>query len=187
MYKIFATITLILSVTVVLSAQDVQESNQKKITIGIDALPSIGGFANVNFGFMHNSGKNEAVIFGFTGQVPDEDVGVIGIWPSYRLYPVGEGILKGIFVEGGFGVGFINWDHGKEEVSAITFWPGINLGYRWSSDFGLSVSPYAGVNYGIGEVKASDGTVKTFKNDDGSESEITGLSPSIGLQISSSF
>ena len=72
-------------------------------------------------------------------------------------------------------------------MSTITFWPGINLGYRWSSDFGLSVSPYAGVNYGIGEVKASDGTVKTFKNDDGSESEITGLSPSIGLQISSSF
>ena len=36
----------------------------------------------------------------------------------------------------------------------------------------------------FGEVKASDGTVKTFKEDDGSESEMTGsLGPSIGLQI----
>ena len=93
------------------------------------------------------------------------------------------GILKGIFLEAGFGVGFINWDYGKEEVSAITFWPGANLGYKWSSNFGLSVSPYAGVNYGIGEVAASDGTVKKFE--DGGE--LTGLSPSIGLQISSVF
>jgi len=180
MNKFFATIILMLSITSILPAE---ESTSKKITIGIDALPLIGGFANVNFGFMHNSGKNEAVIFGFTGQVPDEDLGVIGIWPSYRLYPIGEGILKGVFLEAGFGVGFINWDYGKEEVSAITFWPGANLGYRWSSDFGLSISPYAGVNYGIGEVKSSDGTVKTFE--DGTE--ITGLSPSFGLQISSSF
>jgi len=91
--------------------------------------------------------------------------------------------LKGIFLEAGFGVGFINWDYGKEEVSTITFWPGINLGYKWSSQFGLSLSPYAGINYGIGEVKASDGTVKTFE--DGTE--LTGLSPSFGLQISSCF
>ena len=187
MYKILTTITLILSITVVLSAQDVQESNHKKITIGIDALPSIGGFANAQFGFLHNNGKTEAVIAGFNGQDPDENLGFVGIWPSYRLYPIGEGILKGLFLEAGFGVAFINWDYGKEEVSAITFWPGINLGYRWSSDFGLSISPYAGINYGIGEVKASDGTVKTFKNDDGSEREMTGLQPSIGLQISSSF
>ena len=72
MYKILATITLILSITVVLSAQDVQESNQKKVTIGIDALPLIGGFANAQLGFLHNNGKTEAVIAGFTGQDPDE-------------------------------------------------------------------------------------------------------------------
>ena len=183
MYKILTTITLILSITVVLSAQDVQESNQKKVTIGIDALPLIGGFANAQFGFLHNNGKTEAVISGFTGQDPDENLSFVGIWPSYRLYPIEEGILKGIFLEAGFGVGFINWDYGKEEVSAITFWPGANLGYKWSSNFGLSVSPYAGVNYGIGEVAASDGTVQKFE--DGSE--LTGLSPSIGLQISSVF
>ena len=172
-----------LSITSILPAQDVQESTQKKVTIGVDALPLIGGFANAQFGFLHNNGKNECVIRGFTGQDPDEDLGFVGIWPSYRLYPIGEGILKGIFFEAGFGVGFINWDYGKEEVSTITFWPGINLGYKWSSKFGLSLSPYAGINYGIGEVKASDGTVKTFE--DGTE--LTGLSPSFGLQISSCF
>jgi len=183
MNRILATIILMLSIASIVPAQDVQQSTQKKVTIGVDVLPLIGGFANAQFGFLHNNGKNEGVIRGFTGQDPDEDLGFVGIWPSYRLYPIGEGILKGIFLEAGFGVGFINWDYGKEEVSAITFWPGINLGYKWSSKFGLSLSPFAGINYGIGELKASDGTVKTFE--DGSE--LTGLSPSFGLQISSCF
>ncbi len=183
MNRILVTTILMLSIASILPAQDVQESTQKKVTIGIDILPLIGGFANAQFGFLHNNGKNEVSIAGFTGQVPDEDLGVVGIWPSYRLYPIGEGIFKGIFLEAGFGVGFINWDYGKEEISAITFWPGVNLGYKWNSKLGLSLSPYAGINYGIGEIKASDGTVKTFE--DGSE--LTGLSPSFGLQISSCF
>ena len=152
MNRILATIILMLSITSILPAQDVQESTQKKVTIGVDVLPLIGGFANAQFGFLHNNGKS-------------------------------EGIFKGIFLEAGFGVGFINWDYGKEEVAAITFWPGINLGYKWSSKFGLSLSPYAGINYGIGELKAIDGTIKIDK--DGNE--FGGILPSLGLQISSSF
>ena len=105
MNRILATIILMLSITSILPAQDVQESTQKKVTIGVDVLPLIGGFANAQFGFLHNNGKNEVSIRGFTGQVPDEDLGVVGSWPSYRLYPIGEGILKGIFFEAGFGVG----------------------------------------------------------------------------------
>ena len=168
----------------VLPAQDVQQFTPKKVTIGIDLLPLIGGFANAQFGFLHNNGKNEVSIGGFTGQNPDEDLGFVGIWPSYRLYPIGEGILKDIFLEGGFGVGFINWDYSKEEVSAITFWPTVNLGYRLSWNFGLSVAPYVGGNYAIGKVEASDGTVKTFE--DGSE--LTGsFGPSFGLELGYMF
>ena len=59
----------------------------------------------------------------------------------------------------------------------LAFWPTINLGYRWRSNFGLSVAPYAGDSYGIGEVEASDGTVKTFE--DGTT--LTGFGPSFGL------
>tara|TARA_B100001245_G_C22670941_1_gene328380 strand:- start:100 stop:336 length:237 start_codon:yes stop_codon:yes gene_type:complete len=63
-----------------------------------------------------------------------------------------------------------------------------NLGYRWSWNFGLSIAPFIGGNYGIGKVEASDGTIKTFKEDDGSESEITGsLNPSIGIEIGYMF
>ena len=69
-------------------------------------------------------------------------------------------------------------------MSSITFWPTVNLGYRWRWDFGLSIAPFIGGNYGIGKVEASDGTVKTFKEDDGSESEITGsFGPSLGISI----
>ena len=180
MYKIFATIILMLSI---ISISLAQESTLKKITIGTDILPLTAGFANAQFGFLHNSGKNEAVIGAAIGQMPDEDLSFLGIFPSYRLYPIGEGILKGIFVEGGVGVDFINWDYVKEEVSAIAFWPSVNLGYKWSFDFGLSLAPHIGGSYGIGEVKASDGTVKTFE--DGST--VTGFGPSLGLQIGYMF
>ena len=59
MNRILATIILMLSITSILPAQDVQESTQKKVTIGVDVLPLIGGFANAQFGFLHNNGKND--------------------------------------------------------------------------------------------------------------------------------
>ena len=178
MYKIFATMILMLSI---ISSSIAQESTPKKITIGTDLAPLAFGAPNAYIGLTHN---NEIGIAAFSGQDKDENLSFIGIFPSYRLYPIGEGTLKGIFVEGGIGIGFINWDYVKEEVSAISFWPTVNLGYKWSFDFGLSLAPYIGGNYGIGEVKASDGTIKTFE--DGSE--LTGsLAPSFGLQIGYSF
>ena len=51
------------------------------------------------------------------------------------------------------------------------------------SNFGLSVAPYAGDSYGIGEVEASDGTVKAFE--DGTT--LTGFGPSFGLQLGYMF
>jgi len=182
MHKKIVTMVLALAITSVLSAQ---ESPEKKITILTDIAPLAFGAPNFGLGYIHNSGKNEITIFAFTGKDEAENVSFLGIYPSYRLYPSGKG--KGFFFEGGLGLGFINWDYVKEEVSAITFWPTVNLGYRLSWNFGLSVVPYVGVNYGIGKVEASDGTVKTFKEDDGSESEITGLSPSFGLEIGYMF
>ena len=180
MYKHLSTIILVLFITGLLSAQ---ESAPKRMTVGTDILPLAGGFANALFGFTHNNGKNEVSIGGFAGQDKDEDLSFLGIFPSYRLYPLSEGILKGIFVEAAVGIGFINWDYVKEEVSAIAFWPSVNLGYKLSFDFGLSLAPYIGGSYGIGEVEASDGTVKTFE--DGST--LTGFGPSLGLQLGYTF
>ena len=178
MHKQIVTIVLALAITSVLSAQ---ESTNKTIMIGTDLAPWAFGAANSYFGLIHNSGKNEIGIAAFSGKDDDENLSFLGIIPSYRLYPSGKG--KGIFFEGGLGLGFINWDYAKEEVSAITFWPTINLGYKWSFNFGLSVTPYAGGSYGIGEVEASDGTVKTFE--DGST--LTGFGPSLGLQLGYMF
>ena len=79
----------------------------------------IGGFANAQFGFLHNNGKTEAVISGFTGQDPDENLSFVGIWPSYRLYPIEEGILKGIFLEDGFGVGICGPRRGGRPTVSI--------------------------------------------------------------------
>ena len=70
-------------------------------------------------GYIHNSGKNEIGVGAFAGKDDDENLSFLGIYPSYRLYPSGKG--KGIFFEGGLGLGFIHWDYVKEEVSAVAF------------------------------------------------------------------
>jgi len=168
------------------SALFAREPSEKTITIGTDILPLIGGLPFGFVGLLHNNGKNEINFGSFYFNDDDENISVIGLFPSYSFYPRGKG--KGIFFEGGVGLGFINWDYGQEEVSSITFWPTVNLGYRWSFNFGLSIAPFIGGNYGIGKVEASDGTVKTFKEDDGSESEITGsFGPSMGISIGYMF
>jgi hypothetical protein len=179
MHKQIATIVLALAITSILSAQ---ESTDKTIMIGTDLAPLAFGAPNGYFGLIHNSGKNEIGVGAFAGKDDDENLSFLGIYPSYRLYPSGKG--KGIYVEAGLGLGFVNWDYVKEEVSAITFWPTVNLGYRLSWNFGLSVAPYVGGNYAIGKVEASDGTVKTFE--DGSE--LTGsFGPSFGLELGYMF
>ena len=187
MHKKVIAIILSLMITSTLFAQESSE-NTRGLTIGTDILPLIFGFPNGFVGLLHNEGKNEINVaaFYFKHDDDDENISFLGLYPAYRFYPKGKG--KGIFFEGGVGLGFINWDYGQEKVSSITFWPTVNLGYRWSWNFGLSLAPFIGGNYGIGKVEASDGTVKTFKEDDGSESEITGsLNPSIGIEIGYMF
>ena len=172
-------IAIILSLMIT-SALFAREPSEKTITIGTDILPLIGGLPFGFVGLLHDDGKNEINFGSFYFNDDDENISAIGLFPSYSFYPRGKG--KGIFFEGGVGLGFIYWDSGQEEVSSITFWPTVNLGYRWSFNFGLSIAPFIGGNYGIGKVEASDGTVKTFKEDDGSESEITGsFGPSMGI------
>ena len=183
MYKKIIAIILSLMIT---SALFAREPSEKTITIGTDILPLIGGLPFGFVGLLHNDGKNEINFGSFYFNDDDENISAIGLFPSYSFYPRGKG--KGIFFEGGVGLGFINWDYEQEEVSSITFWPTVNLGYRWSFNFGLSIAPFIGGNYGIGKVEASDGTVKTFKEDDGSESEITGsFGPSMGISIGYMF
>ena len=183
MYKKIIAIILSLMIT---SALFAREPSEKTITIGTDILPLIGGLPFGFVGLLHNDGKNEINFGSFYFNDDDENISAIGLFPSYSFYPRGKG--KGIFFEGGVGLGFINWDYGQEKVSSIIFLPTVNLGYRWSFNFGLSIAPFIGGNYGIGKVEASDGTVKTFKEDDGSESEITGsFGPSMGISIGYMF
>ena len=151
MYKKIIAIILSLMIT---SALFAREPSEKTITIGTDILPLIGGLPFGFVGLLHNDGKNEINFGSFYFNDDDENISAIGLFPSYSFYPRGKG--KGIFFEGGVGLGFINWDYGQEEVSSITFWPTVNLGYRWSTTFGLSISPYVEGSYGMGEVEASD-------------------------------
>ena len=186
MHQKIIAIILSLMITSALFAQESSEKTMRRLTIGTDILPLIGGLPFGFVGLLHNDGKNEINASAFYFNDDDENISALGFYPAYRFYPKGKG--KGIFFEGGVGVGFINWDYGQEKVSSITFWPTVNLGYRWSWNFGLSIAPFIGGNYGIGKVEASDGTIKTFKEDDGSESEITGsLNPSIGIEIGYMF
>ncbi len=183
MYKKIVTIVLSLTITSVLSAQ---ESPQKKVTIGTDLAPLAFTLLNENitagvgyYGLIHNNGKNEIGVGAFAFVDQENDISGIGFAPGYRFYHSGTG--KGIFYEASLGFAFFNWDYTKlsETVTGTIFWPTVNLGYKWSWDFGLTLDPYIGINYGIGKIEASDGTA--------SEAVEGGIGPSFGLGIGYTF
>ena len=108
-------------ITSALFAQESSEKTMRRLTIGTDILPLIGGLPFGFVGLLHNDGKNEINASAFYFNDDDENISALGFYPAYRFYPKGKG--KGIFFEGGVGAGFINWNYGQEKVSSITFWP----------------------------------------------------------------
>ncbi len=115
MHKKVIAIILSLMITSTLFAQESSEKT-RGLTIGTDILPLIFGFPNGFVGLLHNDGKNEINVaaFYFKDDDDDENISFLGLYPAYRFYPGGEG--KGIFFEGGVGLGFINWDYARIQM-----------------------------------------------------------------------
>ena len=58
------------------------------------------------------------------------------------------------------------------------------IGKRWNMSSGLTVSPFIGVGYMLGELKASDGTYLELP--DGAKAD-GGLTPNFGIEVGFMF
>ena len=110
-----------------------------------------------------------------------------GGWAWYRIYKNGNG--EGLFYTVGCAAGPTSWDYTsdegeKETVEGTLIWPQATIGIRWNMNSGLTVSPFIGVGYMVGEIKASDGTYLELP--DGSKAD-GGLGPSFGIEVGFMF
>ena len=94
-----------------------------------------------------------------------------------------------MFYSIGGGAGPTSWsytpDGGTEEtIEETLIWPQTVIGKRWNMSSGFTVSPFIGVGYMIGELKASDGTYLELP--DGSKAD-GGFTPNFGIEVGYMF
>ena len=177
----FASTLLTLTLITGATAQDLKTN-----IIGTDlGALAMGGIA-VEYKKLINDGKNEIGVGG--GMFPmSDDANWTGGWAWYRIYANGNG--EGLFYTVGCGAGPVSWDYTPdggttETIEETLIWPQATIGNRWNMSSGLTVSPFIGVGYMLGEVKASDGTYLELP--DGTEAK-GGLGPSFGIEVGFMF
>ena len=82
-----------------------------------------------------------------------------------------------------------SWDYTsgegiEEKVEGTLIWPQATIGKRWNMNSGLTVSPFIGGGYMLGEIKASDGTYLELPDESKADG---GLGPSIGIKVGYMF
>ena len=177
--------SMILTLTLITGAV-AQDLKTNTIGTDIGAL-AIGGFA-LEYKKLINDGKNEIGVGGATFPMDlSGDAVWNGGWAWYRIYKNGNG--EGVFYTVGCAAGPTSWDYtpdgGTEEnIEEMLIWPQVTMGKRWNMSSSLTVSPFIGVGYMIGEIKASDDTYLELP--DGSKAD-GGLSPSFGIEVGFMF
>ena len=177
----FASTLLTLTLITGATAQDLKTN-----IIGTDlGALAIGGFA-LEYKKLVNDGKNEIGVGGGMFNMSD-DATWTGGWAWYRIYKNGNG--EGLFYTVGCAAGPTSWDYTsgegiEEKVEGTLIWPQATIGKRWNMNSGLTVSPFIGVGYMVGEIKASDGTYLELP--DGSKAD-GGLGPSVGIKVGYMF
>ena len=177
--------SMILTLTLITGAvaQDLKTN-----TIGTDIGALIFGGIAVEYKKLINDGKNEIGVGGATFPMDlSGDAVWNGGWAWYRIYKNGNG--EGVFYTVGCAAGPTSWDYtpdgGTEEtIEGTLIWPQVTMGKRWNMSSSLTVSPFIGVGYMIGEIKASDDTYLELP--DGSKAD-GGLTPSFGIEVGFMF
>ena len=177
----FASIILSLTLITGVVAQDLKTN-----TIGTDIAALLFGGIALEYKKLINDGKNEIGIGGGMFEMSD-DATWNGGWAFYRIFKNGNG--EGVFYAFGGGAGPTSWsytpDGGTEEtIEETLIWPQAVIGKRWNMSSGLTVSPFIGVGYMIGELKASDGTYLELP--DGSKAD-GGFTPNFGIEVGFMF
>ncbi len=139
---------------------------------------SFGGFLGY-YGIKIDDGKYELGL-GLGYFHPNSgNVKAIGLYPSIRTFHSNRSV--GIFYEAGLGLGRFKWDYENsfQPIKKVLFFPSVYLGYRIASNFSLTITPYIGMNYISGSLKAKDGNIARF----GELKLDSGLSPALGLEL----
>ena len=176
--------TSIILTLILITGATAQDLKTNIIGTDIGAL-AMGGIA-LEYKKLIKDGKNEIGVGG--GMFPmSDDATWNGGWAWYRIYPNGNG--EGLFYTVGCGAGPVSWDYTpdggtKETIEEMLIWPQATIGKRWNMSSGLTVSPFIGVGYMLGEVKADDGTYLELP--DGSKAD-GGLGPSFGIEVGFMF
>ena len=176
--------TSIILTLILITGATAQDLKTNIIGTDIGAL-AMGGIA-LEYKKLIKDGKNEIGVGG--GMFPmSDDATWNGGWAWYRIYPNGNG--EGLFYTVGCGAGPVSWDYTsdggtKETIEETLIWPQATIGKRWNMSSGLTVSPFIGVGYMLGEVKANDGTYLELP--DGTEAK-GGLGPSFGIEVGFMF
>ena len=158
----------------------------KTNTIGTDLGALLFGGIALEYKKLINDGKNEIGLGGGMFNMSD-DAAWNGGWAWYRIYKDGNG--EGVFYTVGCGVGPVSWDYtpnggAKETVEETLIWPQATIGKRWNMSSGITVAPFIGFGYMLGEVKASDDTYLELP--DGSKAD-GGLGPNFGIEVGYMF
>lgn len=148
-----------------LTAQDVES---KKNIFGINPLGLLLNIYSGHYSKVINDGDAEINIPFFFWNEPfgTDDLSLIGLGGKYRIYK--DGGNKGVFYGGGFSVFIISWDFtplfstAEENISATTYTPKVEVGYRINWDNGFTLAPNLDLGFTAGTVEASDGTEADF-------------------------
>ena len=176
--------SMILTLTLITGAvaQDLKTN-----TIGTDLGALAARGTVLEYQKLINDGKNEIGVGGGPFNWDAGSASWTGGWAYYRIYKNGHG--EGVFYTVGGGAGPTSWDYTpdggtKETIEEMLIWPQAVIGKRWNMSSGLTVSPFIGVGYMLGELKASDGTYLELP--DGSKAD-GGLTPNFGIEVGYMF
>ena len=151
-----------------------QGADSKKNIFGINPLGLLLNIYSGHYSMILNDGDAEINVpfFFWINPLGADDVSLIGLGAKYRIYK--DGGNKGVFYGGGFSVFVISWDYTTtENISATTYTPKVEVGYRINWDNGFTLAPNFDLGVTVGTVEASDGTKVEFGG--------SGLSPGIGF------
>ena len=161
------------------SKLNAQESGTYKHIFGINPLGLLINIYSGYYSTIMNDGEVEINVPFFYWNEPlgVDDLSLIGLGAKYRIYKDGDN--KGVFYGGGISIFSISWDYTPffssttESISATTFTPKAEIGYRINWDNGFTLAPDLELGFTLGSVEASDGTEADFGS--------AGLSWGIGI------
>jgi len=158
MFVLFAIIALSSSL---LTAQ---QTADRKNHIGVNPLGLLFKIYSGEYGRYIDNGTAEINV-PFFYWAPTSDLSIVGIGAKYRWYK--DKNNEGIFYGGGLALMSVSWDYSSwsspdEKITAVTFEPQGEFGYRWRWDSGFTLAPSLTLGYVIGTVESKSGEKASY-------------------------